>query len=227
MEKQTESMMSDKAGFVTVAEPFETETVIKKSRFISRVYPVSSEEEAARITAAVKKEHYKATHVCSAWILNTVPETMKALDDGEPGGTAGRPILEILRAKGIKNALVLVIRYFGGIKLGAGGLVRAYSGGCADVLDHAELIRREPSRSVSVETEYALYQGLKNELEARNIRPISEDFSDMVRMIFEIPDGLEKKFVDLVRDFTNDSFLFETGEARLIDRPYVDEEMVL
>lgn len=214
-------------GYITVAEPCETECVIKKSRFIARVYPIASEEEAARITADVKKEHYKATHVCSAWVLHTVPEKMKALDDGEPGGTAGKPMLEVLLNRKIKNALVLVIRYFGGIKLGAGGLVRAYSGGCADVLNSAQLIRREPSRRITIETEYSLYQGLKNELAERNIFPDSEAFSDMVTLTFEIPDGLETKLIDVIRDYTSDSFLSQTGEVRLIDRPFLDDKIRL
>lgn len=205
-------------GFITVREPCETECEIKKSRFITKVYPIESEEEAAEITAKVKKEHYKATHVCSAWVLNTVPEKMKALDDGEPGGTAGRPMLEVILNREVKNVLVLVIRYFGGIKLGAGGLVRAYSGCCRDGLDAACLVREEMTRRVHIETEYSLYQGLVNELSARGLKPVEENFTDMVELVFEIPDGLEEKLIARVQDYTNDEFLANVEEAVLMQR---------
>lgn len=205
-------------GFITVRESCQTECEIKKSRFITQVYPIQSEEEAAQITARVRKEHYKATHVCSAWVLSTIPEKMKALDDGEPGGTAGRPMLEVILSREVKNVLVLVIRYFGGIKLGAGGLVRAYSGCCRDGLDAACLVREEMTRRVHIETEYPLYQGLVNELSALGLRPVEENFTDMVELVFEIPDGLEGRLIERVQDLTNDEFLAHIEEAVLMQR---------
>ncbi|MEG0377426.1 MAG: YigZ family protein [Eubacterium sp.] len=101
--------------YKTVLQMDETVLEIKKSRFIGRVYPITDEKDADEIIAKVKKEHYKANHVCSAWVLNTVPLRQKASDDGEPSGTAGKPILDVINLKEIKNILVVVIRYFGGI----------------------------------------------------------------------------------------------------------------
>lgn len=196
----------------TVDKVFETEEIINKSRFISRIYPISSEEEANEIIKQVKKEHYKSTHVCSAWVLATEPIRLKASDDGEPSGTAGRPILEVIQKNNLRNVLVLVIRYFGGIKLGAGGLVRAYSGGCADVIKNADIGRIEETATVNVQTEYSFYQPLKLELEKLNIYPVSEEFTDIAEMKFKIPSGKVESFEKIIQDFTNDNYLLETLE---------------
>lgn len=210
-----------------MASPVETEEIIKKSRFITRVYPVEDEGEIERILKENRKEHYKATHVCSAWVLNTKPERMKASDDGEPSGTAGRPILDVILNREIKNVLVVVIRYFGGIKLGAGGLVRAYSGGAAAALSKAPLVREEKIRRVEVQTEYSFYQGLLNDLKEAGLTPAEEAFSDVVALIFEIPDGLEEKFEARVRDFTNDNYILSVEAPTFMKRPYMGETISL
>lgn len=209
-------------NYTTVAGDFETEQMIQKSRFIARVYPVKSEAEAAQIVADVKKEHYKATHVCSAWVLHTVPVRQKASDDGEPSGTAGRPMLDVLLRRGLSNILVVVIRYFGGVKLGAGGLVRAYAGSCAQVLDAARLISWEVRARVTVETEYALYQGLKQKLEADGDVPVEERFTEMVALDFLIDPEAVADFEARIRDYTNDSFLFERGPVERVACPVVE-----
>ena len=103
----------------------EDEFTEKKSRFIGRVWPVETEEEALEHIAAMKKQHYDATHNCWAYVIKD--GAVRFSDDGEPGGTAGRPIFNVIDKKGLKNVLIAVVRYFGGVKLGAGGLVRAYT----------------------------------------------------------------------------------------------------
>lgn len=221
------SLPVEQIEYQTVREGFETESMIQKSRFITRVYPISSEEEAQEIITSVKKEHYKATHVCSAWVLHTLPEKMKASDDGEPSGTAGRPILEVIRRKNLQNVLVLVIRYFGGIKLGAGGLCRAYAGGCSDVLREAALIRKEYDSIIRVEMEYTSYQTLKYQLEKKGIKPADEQFTDMVALTFEIPFELTNGFISLVEDITDGGCLCEILETQLIDHPLDKEKICL
>ncbi len=203
--------------YLTLNEPFETEIEIKKSRFIGRVYPIKSEEEADEIIAANKKEHYKATHVCSAWVLNTTPERQKASDDGEPSGTAGKPMLEVLKMRELKDILVIVIRYFGGIKLGAGGLIRAYSGSATDVLDHAQIVKKQLSDIVSVTIDYTSYGGLMNVLNAAGFKTAGEDFGEQVTLTFEIEVAKTEDFIALIRETTNDRF-----EYTILDQKFVD-----
>lgn len=214
-------------SYNTVIQFNEDETIINKSRFISRVYFISSEEEANGIINKVKKEHYKATHVCSAWRLAVEPIQEKANDDGEPSGTAGKPILEILRRKDLKNILVLVIRYFGGIKLGAGGLIRAYSSSARDVIDKSSTVKINLENVIEVETEYNFYQGLKLELERYNIKPVNEEFLDTVKLTFHMPIEKTEKFIELIQDFTNDNYISQIVKQDFIERTLEEKEYLI
>lgn len=115
-----------------IKEEFRQETVIKKSRFITAIKQVRSEEEARTYINEIRKEFNDATHVCTAYLIGDNNEIQRSSDNGEPSGTAGVPILEALKKSGIKDIVCCVIRYFGGIKLGAGGLIRAYGGAATD-----------------------------------------------------------------------------------------------
>lgn len=203
--------------YQTVLEPAETETVIKKSRFIGRVYHVESEEEIDEIISAVRKEHYKSTHVCSAWRLATDPLRQKASDDGEPSGTAGRPILEVIERRELKNVLVIVIRYFGGIKLGAGGLIRAYSGAASSVLDAAQIIKKVLCSCISVTIDYSQYGAFKNHLSEWQIAPVSEDFGEKITLKFEIPAAETEDFLARVVESTNDRCENKITGQQIID----------
>lgn len=195
------------------------EIEIKKSRFIGRVYHVEKEEDVETILSAVKKEHYKATHVCSAYVIATVPEKQKASDDGEPSGTAGKPILEVINKNELKNILVVVIRYFGGIKLGAGGLIRAYSSTAAEVLREAPVVLKQFSDLVAVEIAYPLYGGLINFLNSRNYSPAEESFGEKVTLSFYLPVAETENFIAMVRDAVNNAFEYVVLEQKLIDIP--------
>ncbi|MBR2969939.1 MAG: YigZ family protein [Clostridia bacterium] len=111
------------------------EIIINKSRFIAYRYDLDDLEEVKNILESLKKEHKKATHICYAYVYNKECVSEKCCDDGEPGGTAGYPILNVIKKKNLTNTFVAVVRYFGGIKLGAGGLTRAYTKSCASVLN--------------------------------------------------------------------------------------------
>jgi uncharacterized YigZ family protein len=126
----------------TIAQTVEHELVIKKSRFIAHVAPVASSEDADAVIAAVKKRAWDARHNCSAQVTGPLGERARSSDDGEPSGTAGVPMLEVLRRRGLTDVVAVVTRYFGGIKLGAGGLVRAYSSAVSEALDGASLVDR-------------------------------------------------------------------------------------
>ena len=126
----------------------------KKSRFIATLEPVSSEEEAADFIARMKKKYWDARHNCSAYIIGTGGERSRCSDDGEPSGTAGRPMLDVLAGEGVTNACVVVTRYFGGTLLGTGGLIRAYSAAVKAGLGSCEFIRRIPGTAVTVRCDY-------------------------------------------------------------------------
>ena len=129
----------------------------KKSRFLAQSFFVRSEAEVAEILAAVRKEHYDARHVCSAYVLFGNPPLEKSSDDGEPAKTAGLPMLDLLRAASLCNTLVTVTRYFGGIKLGTGGLVRAYTAAAKGALEQAVIAELLPAVRLSLTVDYGFY----------------------------------------------------------------------
>ncbi|TGA97550.1 YigZ family protein [Sporolactobacillus shoreae] len=148
----------------TVRRSGVSEIEIRKSRFIAHVYPVTNEAEAEAQIQAIRKEHWKANHNCFAYILGKKQEIQKASDDGEPSGTAGVPILEVLRRRMVCDTLVVVTRYFGGIKLGAGGLIRAYAHTTGQGLAAAEVIDQIPSDLWGISVDYHLSGAIDNKL---------------------------------------------------------------
>ena len=132
----------------------QAELVEKKSRFIATICPVSSEEEAVAFIEEMKKKYYDARHNCSAFVIGSKGELTKSSDDGEPSGTAGRPMLEVLTGSGIRNIAAVVTRYFGGVLLGTGGLVRAYSGAVKMALEQCETITRRYGVQMLIKTDY-------------------------------------------------------------------------
>jgi len=147
----------------TLAAPHHSELIIRKSRFIGCVEPVSSREDAVARVEQLWAEHPDARHVC--WALMAGGQSA-ANDDGEPSGTAGRPMLEVLRHQELEGVLATVVRYFGGIKLGAGGLVRAYTDAVAQALVGAERVPLIPSATVEVSVPYTLEGAVRREVEA-------------------------------------------------------------
>ena len=131
-------------AYITVARSSREETVINKSRFIGYAAPCISESEALAFLQSVREEHKTATHHCYAYIIGENSGIMRYSDDGEPGGTAGLPMMDVIRARNIVNCCVVVVRYFGGTLLGTGGLVRAYSQSAQSALNAAGIIRMEP-----------------------------------------------------------------------------------
>ena len=130
------------------------EIIEKKSRFIANIFPVTTEEEALEKITAMRKKYYDARHNCFAYILGENKDTVRCSDDGEPSGTAGRPMLDILDGQGIYNVVAVVTRYFGGTLLGTGGLVRAYSGAMKEGLNHCVLLEKETGYPLTVTVDY-------------------------------------------------------------------------
>lgn len=138
----------------TIARAVDHELVIKKSRFITHIAPVASPDEADAVIAAIKKSAWDARHNCAAQVTGALGDRARSSDDGEPSGTAGVPMLEVLRRRELTDVVAVVTRYFGGIKLGAGGLVRAYSSAVSEALDFAQLVDRRELAEVAVRVDH-------------------------------------------------------------------------
>ena len=167
----------------TIKEDGQVQEEIKKSRFICHVKRVYSEEEARAFIATIKKEHYKATHNCSAFIIGERNEIKRTSDDGEPSGTAGVPMLGVLENHNLTNVCVVVTRYFGGIKLGAGGLIRAYAGSVALAVKEIGIVEVKEQAGIQIQMSYAQYQEYGNFLKEHNLMELETNFTDQVETI--------------------------------------------
>ena len=196
----------------TIKEDGQVQEEIKKSRFICHAKRVYSEEEARDFITAIKKEHYKATHNCSAFIVGERSEIKRTSDDGEPSGTAGIPMLGVLENHNLTNVCVVVTRYFGGIKLGAGGLIRAYAGSVALAVKEIGIIEIKEQAGIQIHMTYAQYQEYGSFLKEHNLIELETNFTDQVdTMIFidkEKKDGIK---ADLIEFFNGKVTLTDKG----------------
>lgn len=186
----------------TVKQTGEAQLEINKSLFIAYVCPVETEEEAINFIDNIKKRHKDANHNCSAYVIGQHGQNQKADDDGEPGGTAGKPILEVINKSGVKNTVIVVTRYFGGIKLGAGGLIRAYTKAAADGLEAAIIVEKQLHTSLAIELSYHLLGTVENQLRLKNYPIQSKEFSEVVKIVALARKGEEDKLIQLVADCT-------------------------
>lgn len=188
---------------VTVAQQAEHTEVIKGSRFIGIVAPVSSEAEAQQLLATARAAHPDATHHCSAWRIG---EVVRFSDDGEPGGTAGRPMLEVILRRDLQNVAAVVVRYFGGTRLGAGGLVRAYSGTVARALDIAGTLEVLALARLHVTVPFALVDSvLRFVQDEPDLTTLSSEYSELgLELELELPEGQRDGFALRLRDHTRD-----------------------
>ncbi|MDA3627431.1 YigZ family protein [Saccharopolyspora oryzae] len=171
----------------TIKQPGEHELEVKKSRFLCALARVTDEAEAREFIQQRRKLHHDARHHCSAFVLGDLGEVQKSSDDGEPAGTAGVPMLEVLRHNEITNAVAVVTRYFGGVLLGAGGLVRAYGGAVSAALDHVGLLERRPVRTVTTSVDYLIAGKLDNDLRSAGYQVVDTEYQDVVRFHINVP----------------------------------------
>ncbi|MFP7479038.1 YigZ family protein [Terribacillus saccharophilus] len=206
--------------YFTVKTEGSHEIVIQKSRFIGHVKRVETEEEAIAFVQKIKKEHKDATHNCSAYMIGEHDLIQKASDDREPSGTAGVPILEVLKKKGLKDTAVVVTRYFGGIKLGAGGLIRAYSGSAAQSIDEIGVVKRQLMQLAEIHIDYTLLGKVENELRqsAYTLRTI--DYADRVVLHVAMQSGQEEEFQAFVTDMTS-----AQAEITFGGQEYIEEDV--
>lgn len=171
---------------------FQKELEIKKSIFLATLIPVKNEEEAQEAIAKMKKEKRDATHNCSAYRIGTERIYEKSSDDGEPQGTAGHPMLHVLQMNELTNTLAIVTRWFGGIKLGAGGLTRAYTQSLADAVKEADFVRYTPHEKYTVSFPYTTAGAFENHIKGTDIIVKDRQFSDKVTVTFlTLPDKAE------------------------------------
>lgn len=184
----------------SIAATVEFELIVKKSRFLARVEPVKSRAEVLQIVAARRAEHPDAAHVCWAFMAGG---HSAAADDGEPSGTAGRPMLEVLRHQDLDGVLASVVRYFGGVKLGAGGLVRAYTDSVAQALLLAEKVEKKQWLNQVLRCDYALESSIRHELAQFDAEILQVEHAHDVRLAFSILQSqaaaCQQKLNDLAR----------------------------
>jgi len=198
--------------FRTIKEDGQVQEEIKKSRFICHAKRVYSEEEARDFITAIKKEHYKATHNCSAFIIGERSEIKRTSDDGEPSGTAGVPMLGVLENHNLTNVCMVVTRYFGGIKLGAGGLIRAYAGSVALTVKEIGIIEIKEQAGIAIQMSYAQYQEYSNFLKKHDLMELDTNFTDQVdTMIYVDKEEKENIKASLVEFFNGKVTLTDQG----------------
>ena len=207
----------------TISQDGQAQEEIKKSRFICHAKRVYSEEEARDFIAAIKKEHYKATHNCSAFIIGEKSEIKRTSDDGEPSGTAGVPMLGVMENHQLTNVCFVVTRYFGGIKLGAGGLIRAYAGSVALAIKEIGLIEIKEQAGLRLKMSYSQYQNFDNFLKAENLIEFDTEFTDLVATTIYIDkqekEPLEQKLVE----FFNGKIQIDDQGLREVEIPLTVE----
>ncbi|RTE09855.1 YigZ family protein [Paenibacillus whitsoniae] len=200
-----------------------SEIVIKKSRFIGHARPVETEEEAIQFIETIKKEHKLATHNCSAYVLGERDQIQKQSDDGEPSGTAGKPILEVIKQQGLKNTAVVVTRYFGGIMLGAGGLIRAYTDGAVAGLEAAQPVYKVNHQQVLIEVDYTWFGKLENELRTRNMLLGDIQFTDKVTVPCYPLAAEAEAFINWATDLTQGQGVILAGDHEYIEHTSLPE----
>ncbi len=189
----------------------EAEFTEKKSRFIGRAWPVETEEEALEKIQQMKKQHYDATHNCWAYIIKD--GAMRFSDDGEPGGTAGMPMVQVLQREGLYNIVCVVTRYFGGTLLGAGGLVRAYTKGAKIAVDAAGKSMKRVWTVLYIPCPYPYYERVKLEIEAFGGIVRNTDFGAEVELEALFPEAQTQAFIDRLTDMTAGTVeTMETGQ---------------
>ncbi|MEU2237891.1 YigZ family protein [Streptomyces sp. NPDC018338] len=195
----------------TLAHEGVHETEINRSRFLCALAPVADEREAQEFVARIRKEHPTATHNCFAYVLGADASVQKASDDGEPGGTAGVPMLQMLLRREMRYVAAVVTRYYGGVKLGAGGLIRAYGGVVGEALDELGTVTRQRFRLATVTVDHQRAGKLENDLRAtgRAVRDVR--YAEAVTIEIGLPDADVPDFRAWLADTTAGTAGFELG----------------
>lgn len=206
--------------YLTIAKNTTYEQTIKKSRFICSIARVSSDEEAQQFIASIQAANKKATHNCFAYMIGDNDQIQRESDNGEPSGTAGIPILESLKLAKIHNVVAVVTRYFGGIKLGAGGLIRAYSNTTTEAIHQAGLVQRIKQAILKITVTYALHDPLLYYLKENNLEVASEEYGVNVETSIYVNETDLKDVKEKLINRFNDQFQITEGDQRFNEIPY-------
>lgn len=190
-------------NYKTIKGYAEAEYEISKSRFLAFIERVNTEAEAILFINKIKKLHWEARHNCSAYIIGDRGQIQKADDDGEPSGTAGKPILEVLKKNELKDVIIVITRYFGGIKLGAGGLIRAYGKATSLGLDAAQIVKKVQYIRFAIDIDYTLLGTLENNLRLNHYMVEDKLFTDKVRLLVFVEKGFEDKLIESITNWTS------------------------
>lgn len=190
-------------SFKTVHRVGSGEIIINKSKFIGHACPIESEEDALKFIEKNKKRYYNATHNVYAYVLGENSNIQRYSDDGEPSGTAGIPVLNVLKQENLRNVAVVVTRYFGGVKLGAGGLVRAYIKGSKVGLENAQIVDKILFQEINAEIDYTLLGKLENELTKNNYIIKQKIFEQKITLIILVENKDVHKLKNILNDLSN------------------------
>lgn len=200
----------------TIFDYGEDDTIINKSRFIGYAMPINSEEEALAFIDKIKANHRDATHNVYAYVFGKDSNIQRFSDDGEPSGTAGIPVLEVIKKENLRNVVVVVTRYFGGTKLGAGGLIRAYTRGAKIGLDSGNMVDMILHAKIKIRIDYTLYGKVENYLINENYIVDESVFDDGVNIFVYIEDSKIEDFTKIITDLTNGNVIFENVDEEYI-----------
>ncbi|PYF07602.1 YigZ family protein [Ureibacillus chungkukjangi] len=203
--------------YKTVKGMGEREIVISKSRFIAYVNRAETEEEAIAFIESIKKLNSGATHNCSCYMIGEHDQIQKANDDGEPSGTAGVPMLEVLKKQGLKDTVVVVTRYFGGIKLGGGGLIRAYGKATTEGIDAAQVVERKLHHVMKISIDYTWLGKVENEIRSSQYTLNEIQYAENVEVLVDVLKDDEENFTNWITELTN-------GQSTItcIDKKFVE-----
>lgn len=204
--------------YLTVKSRGEHEIVIEKSRFICHIQRAVSEEEAQAFIQSIKKQHWNATHNCSAYLIGEHDLIQKANDDGEPSGTAGVPMLEVLKKRKLKDTVVVVTRYFGGIKLGAGGLIRAYGKSVSEAINHVGMVERCLMRTMHTTIDYTWLGKVENELRASSFQLKEIHYTEDVIFETYVEETQTEQFIEWMTELTNGKSVTKEGELIYLEK---------
>jgi len=207
----------------TVKQAGEHEINIQRSRFIAHIKRAETENEAQEFIQAMKKKHWDATHNCSAYLIGENDQIQKANDDGEPSGTAGVPILEVLKKRKLKDTVVVVTRYFGGIKLGTGGLIRAYGKATSEGLEAIGIVERKLTQIIHVKIDYTWLGKIEKELRASDYKIKEIHYFDIVEVETYVDESQVMAFMDWMVEITNGQCNMKQGDTLYLEEDFVRE----
>lgn len=206
-------------GYRTIQGESTAHYEIQRSRFITHAKHVENEEDAREFITQRKKAYFDARHNCSAWVLGAAGDKQKSNDDGEPGGTAGNPILEAIKKNNLTDLVVVVTRYFGGIKLGAGGLIRAYGHAAVLGIEAADIITMTPYLREKLTCDYTLFNTIDHFLRKKKIRIGDTSYAEHVTMTLLLPPEEAQSILDELTDLTAAQCNFEEEGELLVPVP--------